>query len=389
MEGQLIEPQSHELHHERLTWKQWLKQPRNKLILILGLVGLIIIVGTGIAIYRRYLKPIQTANGTLPLNEQISPLPGLNTEQPTPTPTTETSPLDGTEVDKALAHRRPLAVMVENHPDARPQAGLSSAANVWESMTEGGITRFLAVFGPHDAEKVGPVRSARPYFIAWASGYHALYAHAGGSEAGLTLLSGTKNVVDLPHTGAYFHREPRAGIASEHTLFTSTKDLYEYANSKKVATDTQDFAGFKFQDDAAVDKRPDSASISIKFSSASYDVKWDYDKEKNAYRRSLAGNPHKDKNSGEQIITKNVVTLNVDRRYDSGTNHGKGEWFMTTEGEGGALLFRDGQKIEAKWKKPSAGEMLKLYTDTGEELAFDRGQIWFEITPPDASVSSQ
>lgn len=387
MEGQLIEPQ--QTPPVRQTWQQFIRKPKNQLIIASSLIGSIILIGTGWAIYHRYLAPNSATSGTVAINEQLSPLPAVNAEQPKPVPATEASPLDGTEVDKALAHRRPFAVMVENHPDARPQAGLSSAANVWESMTEGGITRFMAVFGPRDAEKIGPVRSARPYFIAWASGYQALYAHAGGSQAGLALLGSTKNVVDMPHAAAYFHREPRPGIASEHTLFTSSKDLYAYAISRKVATDTQDFAAFKFQDDLAVEKRPAAASISIKFSSASYDVKWEYDKEKNAYKRSLAGNPHKDKNTGEQIVTKNVVTLNIDRRYDSNTNHGKGEWFMTTEGQGKAVLYRDGQKIAATWKKPSQGEMLKLYSDTGEELAFNRGQIWFEVTPPDVSVVSE
>ncbi len=379
----MIEPSSDHTAKRRTSWQN----PRVRRALGATL-SIVILATAGAAAYRRYVTSDSIAPSTTTDNPAVD-LPLINAEQPAPKPTTEASPLDGTQVSPELAHRRPLAVMVENHPDARPQAGLSSAANVWETMTEGGITRFMGVFGPHDADKIGPVRSARPYFIAWASGYHALYAHAGGSQAGLALLGSAKNVVDLAHTGAYFHREPRPGIATEHTLFTSSKELYDYAAAKKATTDSQDFTGFKFQDDAAEAARPDTATITIKFSSASYDVKWEYDKASNTYKRFLAGAKHTDKNTGEQLATKNVVALTVDRRYDAGTNHGKGEWFMTTEGSGKALLFRDGQKTEATWKKPSQGEMLKLYDADGNELAFDRGQIWFEIVPPDVSVASQ
>ena len=46
----------------------------------------------------------------------------------------------------AWEERRPLGIMIENHPDARPQYGLASADVVYEAVAEGGITRFLAVF---------------------------------------------------------------------------------------------------------------------------------------------------------------------------------------------------------------------------------------------------
>ena len=82
--------------------------------------------------------------------------------------------------------RRPLAVMIENHADSRPQSGLSRADVVYEAVAEGGISRFLAVFycgaaaGSAKPYDVGPVRSARTYFLDWASEYadYPLYLHA-------------------------------------------------------------------------------------------------------------------------------------------------------------------------------------------------------------------
>lgn len=378
-----MEPVLHQSSHHHRSWQN----PKVRRAVALGLAGIVLIVA-GVAAYTRYLKP-DAPTPAIVYDDAGQPLPIVSTQTTPPAPTTEASALNGIAVDPALAKRRPLAVMVENHPEARPQAGLSAAANVWETMTEGGITRFMGIFSPADADKIGPVRSARPYFIAWASGYHALYAHAGGSQAALGILGKTSDVVDLPHAAKYFHREPRPGIASEHTLFTSSKELYDYAASKKAATEVADFPGFKFHDEAALDKRPATATVTIDFSAPSYLVKWVYDKEKNAYSRNLAGQPHTDANTKEQIFTKNLVVLTVDRRYDPNTNQGKGEWFMTTEGQGKALLFKDGQKTEATWKKPAAGDMLRLYGSDGEELTFNRGQIWFTVIPPDVTAKSE
>ena len=77
-------------------------------------------------------------------------------------------PIDGERVPDALAGRRPIAIIVDNYPDARPQWGLSQATRVYETITEGGVTRYLAIFGPRDVDRVGPVRSVRTQFLSYA-----------------------------------------------------------------------------------------------------------------------------------------------------------------------------------------------------------------------------
>ena len=135
----------------------------------------------------------------------------------------ETSVLNGAEVEKTDAERRPIAVMVENHPDSRPQSGLSDASLVYEAITEGGITRFMAVYGPNVPKKVGPVRSARTYYIDWLQEYSALYAHVGGNLDALKKIK-SLNIYDLDQFGigdkAYW-RLPQAGKAIEQTMYTS------------------------------------------------------------------------------------------------------------------------------------------------------------------------
>ena len=104
--------------------------------------------------------------------------------------------------------------MIDNHPDAYPQTGLDHAAVVFEALAEFGVTRFMAVYAPGitpDAPQIGPIRSTRLYFAQWAMGFHALYAHAGGSPQGLELVESTDQLINLDAlkkaSGSYFARD--------------------------------------------------------------------------------------------------------------------------------------------------------------------------------------
>ena len=79
---------------------------------------------------------------------------------------------------------RAVAVMINNHPAARPQSGLNKADIVYELLAEGDVTRFLAIFQSEQPENVGPVRSARNYYIELAKGFDSLYiAHGNSPDA--------------------------------------------------------------------------------------------------------------------------------------------------------------------------------------------------------------
>src|SRR3989344_6166892 len=65
-------------------------------------------------------------------------------------PKTEECPINGKMYSKPEKEiwdkRRPITAIIENHTDSRPQSGLSFGDVVYESVAEGGITRFLSVF---------------------------------------------------------------------------------------------------------------------------------------------------------------------------------------------------------------------------------------------------
>lgn len=300
----------------------------------------------------------------------------------------EANQLNGELVDKESATRYPLAVVVENHPDSRPQYGLSQASIVYEAITEGGITRYLALFGPHSADRIGPIRSARTFFVDWASEYRAYFTHAGGNMDALELIpSSPVYNQDLLGAASYAKRIPHDGVASEHTLYSDTASLYKLAQDRKYPSSTT-VDQFIYKDDLTSSERATSTqkSVTINFSSESYLVTWTYDPETNLYLRSLAGKPHIDKATNEQIKTKVFVTQTVAMRQTL-TSINETSFIFSDTGSGPVTVYQDGTKIEGKWKKSSQKERTRFYDSADKEIIFDRGTMWIEVVPPGTDVT--
>lgn len=349
-------------------------------IIILVFFGLIASI-----VIPRYFEPIAEPAKTNS-NDQSSNI-GIVDNKPKPVKEKFFSKLDGTETSESRVNARPLAVVVENHPEARPQVGLNEASHVWEYIAEGGITRFLAVYSPRLPKKVGPIRSARTFSVSWAAGYHSLFVHAGGSQGGLGLIPTLKNLVDLPHTSGYFYREPAPGVATEHTLFSDGESLINFAKAKGASLKGDFKSPLFVKTPVKTEDRPSTNSLTINFSTPSYLVKWTYNPTKNLYERELAQAKHIDRLTKKQLTTQNVVILTVNRSFNSNTNGGKGEWFMTTEGEGTAKIYSEGKLTTGKWVKASKESMLILRDSSGKEIPLLPGQTWFEVIPSGIPVS--
>jgi hypothetical protein len=358
--------------------KDFFANPKKRLIFIIS-VGIVIIVLVGVGLYfLSHDKTIATKSEDKKEEDVISEVlyPAV---------------LDGVMTDQASANRHPLAILIENHPDSRPQAGLDKASIVYEAIAEGGITRFLAIFGTYEAEKVGPVRSARTYFVDWAHGYDAYLAHVGGNMDALEKIPRDK-ILDLDqfrYSSPYW-REKNANVATEHTMFTSTTKLREQATKNKYST-ANNFNVMKFKEepvDAEKASAPEKQKISVVFSSAQYNVDFDYDKTTNSYKRSLAGSSHIDRVSKNQLNPKNIIVMTVNRKPTI-TKINESGWEMTTIGTGNAQIFIDGKIIKGTWKKTSAADRELFYDEAGNEIVFNRGQFWICVIPPDGSVSVQ
>lgn len=307
---------------------------------------------------------------------------------PSPTPSLVEARLTGELVESGAANLRPLAVVIENHPEARPQSGLGNADVVYEAISEGGITRFLAVFGNAPSPvRVGPVRSARTYFVDYATELGAFFAHVGGNIDALDQIQAT-GVLDLDQFGVgapTYQRDLSRNVALEHTMYSSTEKLWEVATVKRNWSSEATYDAWKFADDIPSESRPGAQAVTIAFSSPQYTASWAYEPSTNSYRRSMGGSPHVDANSNSVIESKNIILQTVDRQSVL-TRQGKTVWKYGLTGSGKATVIRNGVSVTATWKKEGAGRT-RYFAEDGSELLLTRGKTWVEIIHPDTPVT--
>lgn len=329
-------------------------------------------------------------------------------------PKDQACPLNGelytqTERD-AWEQRRPLAVMIENHPDARPQSGLGNADIVFEALAEGGVTRFMAMYYC-DAQRyditLAPVRSARTYFIDWASGFNfPLYVHVGGAN-----LPGPTDA--LGQLGQYgwnlendlnqfsigyptFYRNTNRldkDVATEHTMESSTEKLWVYAEEERGWTNIaparrigritykeedwlDGYTPWSFQDEAPADGSVTDISYEFWDGFAQWGVAWEYNPETNMYARVMAGEPHIDLNTEKQIAAANVIVLFASEK---GPINELKHMLYTTTGTGKALVFKNGEAISARWSKETREDELTFTDNKGENLELARGLTWISV----------
>ncbi len=323
-------------------------------------------------------------------------------------PKTESCPLNGSMHTKkakdAWDQRRPLAVMIENHTEARPQSGISSADVVYEAVAEGGITRFMALFYCNLGEvQVGPVRSARTYFLDWQGEYNSLYAHVGGANSpgpadalGQIITYGVKDLnqfsIGFP---VYWRDYQRLGhsVATEHTMYSTTQKLWEVGAKRGwSATDSagikwdKNFISWKFKDDKAGGT---TAKIAVNFweSQPGYQVEWDYDTATNSYKRKNGGDAHMDLDNNTQLVPK-VVIVQFEKESNANDGYpGNVHLLYQTTGFGKALIFQDGTVTEGTWNKTSRLGRSKYLDSKGKEIEFNKGQIWIQTVPVGSKVS--
>ena len=291
-------------------------------------------------------------------------------------------PVTGEPEPEDRAARRPLAIVIENHPNARPQWGLSLASRVYEAITEGGITRYLAVFGANDADRVGPVRSARTQFLDYVVELNAAFAHVGGSANALDLIEALR-IKDINQfwNARPYRRIQTPHLAFEHTVFASTTALRVLIGrrgwSARVSLDHP-----TWKDDPAPCLRPPSQTVTIDFSTPAFRVSWVYRPSFNDYQRFLAGVPDVDAATG-QVVSAKSIAIAVIPRVHGRTRIGEDTWTFSDIGSGKAWVVQDGTVAVGRWQKPSRTDRLRFLDAAGGEQAVDRGRQWIEIVPPE------
>ncbi len=383
-------------------------------ILVLIILSVVIYSASASVSYSLFSKVAVSPEKEKSLTTSL-PGPSNIVEEDASEPKTETCPLNGSLKSKrakdSWEKRRPLAVMVENHTEARPQSGLSAADIIYEAVAEGGITRFMAIYYCNLSDvQVGPVRSARTYYLDWLEEYSALYAHVGGANTpgpadalGQIIKYKIHDLnqfsIGFPVFWRDYQRLGRA-VATEHTMYSTTQKLWEVGAKRGwTATDSagirwdKNFAPWKFKEE----KSPTGSSakagvatskITVNFwqNQPQYSVEWNYDASSNLYKRKN-GDDHMDLNNKQQLAAKNII---VQFQRESNANDGypgNVHLLYQTSGSGKALIFQDGQVIEGKWVKSSRVSRTKFVDKNNREIELNKGQIWIQTVPEGSKVT--
>lgn len=271
---------------------------------------------------------------------------------------------------------RPLAVMIDNHPDARPQSGVAVADVVWEVPVEGGLTRNMLVFRSAEAAEVGPVRSARPYFLRWAREFDAIYAHVGGSDEALRELASEALGLDDANEfryGSSFRRDGRR--SAPHNTYTSTEALRALALKNGWATSTDAVDATARGPFSGVGTPAAKATVTYIRNGETAEFRWDASA--SAWTLWRGGRQAFDRD-GAPVMPRTVVVLAVDV-VPIADPQGKGLIGLASIGTGKATVLRDGAAIHGTWKKTSAADPTRVTGEDGAQIPFAEGQVWYAV----------
>jgi hypothetical protein len=314
----------------------------------------------------------------------VSPSPSatpLPTPTPSPSPVLVPAPLTGQLVTPAAARRHPIAVMVDDLGPARPQSGFSAASIVWQAPAEGGIPRYMMVFQENIPGDVGPVRSSRYYYIAWAAELHALYAHAGGSPQALAALRAQGNGqlvwnADEFRWGGSFRRIPTR--LAPHNLYTTGKQLRGIAKTVG-AKDGPISWPWRFARDAAPGNRPVGGRIEVEYGDVNL-IRYDYDRRTNTYLRSVTGEKRQiDAATKRRVAPKNVIVMVMRFGPLNDNNPKKHRLEAQFLGSGPAWIATNGVTIKGTWKKASLTGPTRFFDGAGKPVTLTVGQTFVQV----------
>ncbi|MHB1125786.1 MAG: DUF3048 domain-containing protein [Bacillota bacterium] len=348
---------------------------KNVFILSLGCLALVIGLGSYYYIGTLLAQPASAGKEPQEVEENE------DQDQTGETQATERCPLDGAPLEY-LPERRPLAVMIDNAPQARPQSGLNKADVVIEAPAEGGVTRFMAVFYHGEAEEIGPVRSARPYFIDRARDYGAIYVHAGWSpQAKAYLEKGTVPYINEFRYGSWFYRSSRR--SAPHNLYSNTEKLWSLAEKVKIkqAGELQVISLLAEQESPT---GGGAQTLVIYYPQKDSKVRYEFDAVSGKYRRFQGDEPQNDNLTGDRLEAANVIVQYVPQVIVDGV----GRLEMKMLGEGEARVYTNGQARDARWSKKGLDQPTTFVDAQGEPIPLKPGQTWIQVVATGTRVEN-
>ena len=276
--------------------------------------------------------------------------------------------------------KRPVSIMIENTKMALPQYGLNEAGVVYECPAEGGITRFLAFFDDYDnMDRIGNVRSCRPYYAYIAAEYDSVYVHYGQSVQGKEVLSAgvvdDLNGLDGSVERVVFYRS--TDKKAPHNAYTSTEGINNGIEAKGYAADYEDEnpkGHFLFAEESNdLEDGEDAQKVNLYF--PTNDPYYVYDEDEQLYTRYQFGAAETDAVDGNNVKAANLILQNVSSSIYPGTEY----LDITLTGSGEGKFITRGKACDITWKKESTNDITHYYYENGDEIELNAGQTWVHL----------
>ncbi|MHB9004900.1 MAG: DUF3048 domain-containing protein [Coriobacteriia bacterium] len=348
---------------------------------VIGAAIAIVLLAAGVVVYALTSEdsPIQLA----------SPWPQADSERVVPKPQEPAVwPLTGLPVSDpdVPKNTRIVSVKIENSPVSRPQSGIQSADLVYESITEGGITRFNCMFHSTDPGEVGPVRSARLSDIDIVPQYDALFAFSGASSSVNAAIKSARlqNLSqDIGVSRGYRRSSQRS---SPHNLYLTLATARD-EGVKRGFPAKQVIRRLQF-DKKSAESSAVVSEITIPFSPANTS-QWTYDTTNDYYLRENNGKSHNDQITGSQVHARNVVvmwatTSAVSKRDVTGS----ATYDIELVGSNRVSVFRNGKRFDGTWTAAKAAPPTFKAAD-GTAIRLAPGNTWFQVVPTNVNIRMQ
>ncbi|XJZ27639.1 DUF3048 domain-containing protein [Bacillota bacterium Lsc_1132] len=271
---------------------------------------------------------------------------------------------------------RAIAIMINNHPKARPQSGLQKADLVYELLAEGDITRFLAVFQSEKPDIIGPIRSARGYYVELAKGLDALYIAHGYSPEAKEMLDGgyVDNLNGMVYDGTLFQRA--SFRKAPHNSYITYKNILKGAKQKNYSMDKSPpaFTFLTEEESKNIQGDPALAATVSYFLNSQFKAVYQYDSQIGKYKRFSGGEQTVDLDTKEPVLLDNIFIIEAVHQTVDSVGHRK----IDLQSGGNAYLLQKGKVNFVEWKN-SSGRIIPV--KNGKEVPFVQGKTWVNVVP--------
>ncbi|MGI6440556.1 MAG: DUF3048 domain-containing protein [Peptoniphilaceae bacterium] len=296
--------------------------------------------------------------------------------EPAPETEPETEPVtEAAKPEPMFSARYPIAVMIDNHPQARPQSGLQNADIIYELQVEGRLTRLLVVTDEETGE-IGPIRSARPAFLNFVAENEAFYLHVGNFEYVQVAPVGDviKDMDQFFHGGNAYYRVDRK--VQPHNMYADIAQLHAAADSEGYTLKPEEAYGYLRMADPDLPEGEPAETMALTYDSYLYQ-RYEYDAAKNGYVKFINDEPVVDERTGDPLLIAAYISLPLEHWLMENGEH----WAIGDVGEGDATLYTAGRKIPIRWNRADHGEPMEFTID-GEPVVFPEGLLYVQVTPP-------